>query len=97
MADFETALADFVRAASSLRTARGINQPELTTERGSKNVRIISESYGQRSVYCFVEIATGNILKAASWKAPAKGVRGSIYAEDCGLKAITEYGAVYAR
>ncbi|AUZ95007.1 hypothetical protein FDI40_gp225 [Agrobacterium phage Atu_ph07] len=97
MTDFETALENFINVASSMRAARGVNQPDLQTERGRKNVKVISESYGQRSVYCFVEIATGHILKAASWKAPAKGVRGSIYSDDKGLSAVTEYGAVYAR
>lgn len=36
---------------------------------------------GQKSVHCFVEIATGNIYKAATWKAPAKHVRGNILNE----------------
>jgi len=29
----------------------------------------------QRSVYCFIRNSDGAILKAASYKAPAKGVR----------------------
>lgn len=29
----------------------------------------------QRSVYCFIRLADGAVLKSASWKAPAKGVR----------------------
>ena len=29
----------------------------------------------QRSVYCFIRLTDGAILKADSWKAPAKGVR----------------------
>jgi hypothetical protein len=28
-----------------------------------------------RSVYCFIRLQDGAILKSASWKAPAKGVR----------------------
>lgn len=28
-----------------------------------------------RSVYCFIRLSDGAILKSASWKAPAKGVR----------------------
>jgi len=31
-----------------------------------------------KSIHCFVEIATGNIFKPASWTAPAKGIRGNI-------------------
>lgn len=47
--------------------------------KGKKNVKIIVHDGAQRFPYCFVEIATGRILKAASWSAPAKGGRGSIY------------------
>lgn len=38
------------------------------------NGKIISNS-----VHCFVDIATGDIYKAASWSTPAKGVRGNIH------------------
>ena len=34
-----------------------------------------STGYAARQVYCFIRIEDGAILKAASWKAPAKGVR----------------------
>jgi len=40
-----------------------------------------SSPYGGNSVHCFVEIATGNIYKAAGWNAPAKGIRGNIQDE----------------
>ena len=33
------------------------------------------------AVHCFVEIATGDIYKAATWNAPAKGIRGNIQNE----------------
>lgn len=36
-----------------------------------------------RSVYCFIDQSNGDIYKAASWKAPAKGVRGSIFNDNC--------------
>lgn len=48
-------------------------------QRGQKNIKIITGGKNTTSVYCFVEIATGNILKAASYKAPAKGDRGNIF------------------
>ena len=44
---------------------------------GQKRVKLITGN-GQ-SVYCFVDKDTGNILKAASFKVPAKGARGNIY------------------
>jgi hypothetical protein len=55
-----------------------------------------SENHGGnivgRSAYCFINIETGDILKAASWAAPAKGVRGNIAK---GLGGLTPYGAIY--
>jgi hypothetical protein len=50
-------------------------------EAGSKYVKIVSISGGgSRSVHCFVEKANGNILRAASWKAPARNfVRGNVF------------------
>ena len=72
----------------------------FTVEYGKKNARIVVDS-GQRSVYCFVELLTGDILKAAGWKAPAAGKRGSIWNEDCDVgfdKPANVYGSgLYAR
>ena len=50
-------------------------------EAGSKYVKIVSISGGgSRSVHCFVEKANGNILRAASWKAPARNfIRGNVF------------------
>jgi len=50
----------------------------VTLEVGSKNVRVVQHT-GTASVYCFVNIETGDILKAAGYKAPAKGARGNIF------------------
>ena len=58
---------------------------ELDTP-GSKFVRIVMSTYTDpvtggsrgRSVHAFVDLATGDLLKAAGWKTPAKGPRGNI-------------------
>lgn len=44
---------------------------------GRKFVRIVMSTGGDagRSVHCFVDLRTGDVLKAAGWKAPAKGAR----------------------
>jgi hypothetical protein len=48
-------------------------------EIGRRYVRLfIVDQTGSRSAVAFVDV-DGSILKSASWKAPAKGVRGSIY------------------
>jgi len=72
---------------------------KLTTERGGRYVRVVvsdrDPSTG-RSVYCFVDTTNGDILKAASWKAPAKHARGNIFSDNP-LSAVTEYGGRYLR
>lgn len=45
---------------------------------GAKFTRIIGRLGGQDSVHSFIENATGDVLKAATYKAPAKGARGNI-------------------
>lgn len=66
----------------------------LRFEAGPKYARLITESGGQASVYCFVRLDDGAILKAASYRAPAKGVRGNIHE---GLRGVTPLGAAYRR
>lgn len=58
--------------------------PVLTVEPGRKYARIVkATSELSRSVFGFVDMETGNLYKAASWKAPAKGCRGNIDKAPC--------------
>ena len=70
---------------------------------GRKYVKITQSSdggQGQKSVHSFISsvddpkkgIREGDILKPASWSAPAKHSRGSIYSENNGLEAINAHG-----
>ena len=47
------------------------------------------EKRGQTFVHSFVEVATGDIFKAATFKAPAKHARGNIYRGN-GAEALTD-------
>jgi len=49
------------------------------------------------SVHCFIDRINGDVLKAASWNAPAKHARGNIWDDDNGLNCMSEYGAAYLR
>ena len=49
------------------------------------------------SVHCFVDRQNGDVLKAASWNAPAKHARGNIFDEKNGLGWMGEYGPAYLR
>lgn len=46
------------------------------------------------SIVCFIDKETGDILKPASWKVPAKGIRGNVSSEFNGMEAIDECGFV---
>jgi hypothetical protein len=52
---------------------------------------------GHRSVYAFINTENGDILKPASWKAPAKHARGNVFADDLGLSCCGRYGVAYLR
>jgi len=67
---------------------------KISVEFGRKYARIVKEDFGSRSAFCFVEMTTGDILKSAGWKVPAKGIRGNIRN---GAADVTQYGAVYFR
>lgn len=108
-ADFTNALATFVRLTQDKINAHyaqhyeNLNPPTLVVEMGRVNAKVISEDRHRqtgvvvsRSVFCFVRIADGAILKAAGWKAPAKHARGSIYVNN-GQDAVSVYGANYLR
>lgn len=93
MTEFEAALDVFVEGANRLLDG-GINKTshlpkKITTEDGRKFVRlVVSEGPNQeaRSAWGFIDKTNGNVLKAASWKAPAKNfARGNIYDKSNGL------------
>lgn len=73
----------------------------LTAERGPRYIRIVRNDVFENqmrpgSVYVFVDTTNGNILKAASFRTPAKHARGNIFDPDP-LKAVTVYGGQYLR
>lgn len=95
MTDFATALATFLNKANDL-LEEGINAEnkgwrftkKLVAQPGRTYVRIVMlEGDNQHgSAFCFIDKENGDVLKAASWKAPAKNfARGNIYDENNGL------------
>jgi hypothetical protein len=91
---FDEALEDYRATAEGiLRTHYDRNgytfaTPNIEiTKGGRKYIKLIrtesnfetGEPQGQTFVHSFVEVATGDIYKAASFKAPAKHARGNIY------------------
>jgi hypothetical protein len=70
---------------------------KIVLEPGSRFIRVVHGCNGSRSVYCFVEKGTGNILKGAGWKAPAKGARGNIFNPETYAAADCNTGWLYRR
>jgi hypothetical protein len=103
--EFSAALSAFLKAAQAIVDAGYAKYApqccKLTTSVGPKYIRVISllghdGVFNDRgSVYCFVEKANGNVLKAASYATPAKHARSNIFAADFGASGVTEYGARY--
>ena len=71
----------------------------LTTTEGRRYIKVIrrnSDGSGG-SVHCFIDKINGDVLKAASWKVPAKHTRGNIFDEYNGLANMTHTGPAYLR
>lgn len=68
----------------------------LTVEPGRRYARVVRSHGEQRSAYCFIDLQNGDILKTATWRAPAKHPRGNIFAPDP-VAGLGPYGADYLR
>ncbi len=102
---FDAALKVFVEGCQNIHTdhmARHFSRlapDQITARVGKKYVKIIRSRVGgpDGSVHCFVDMTNGDVLKAASWKAPAKHARGNIFDDKHGLGRMCEYGPAYLR
>lgn len=65
--------------------------PTFSFTTGDRYWKILRTSYGQTSVHCFVERATGDILKAETFSRPAKKARGNIKNETYPLTGYEFY------
>lgn len=79
-------------------TLPNLTPPTLSVKENPRYWRIVcTESHGGSRVYCFIDPASGDVLKADSFKKPAKGARGNLFDESKGLGRMTVYGAGYNR
>lgn len=73
-----------------------LTPPTLEVNNGRRYYRV-ERVDNQRSAHCFIDRTNGDVLKSASWKAPAKHARGNIFSDDNGLNCMGEFGAEYLR
>ena len=100
----EAALASFLAAAQLVvdqeRNAKfpRLSRAVLSADPGRKYVRIVIDAgEGQRSVYGFVDMTNGNVLKAETWKKPAVHARGNVHEPASLIACLTPYGIAYLR
>ena len=86
-----------------MQRVHGFNHTTFTINSGfggkaPKYAKVFAQEHNPR-LFCFVELATGDIYKPASYKAPANHARGNIK-DDAGnitARDVTAYGAKYLR
>lgn len=80
------------------RNYPNLTPPVITVMVGKKYARLVEdEGPSRRSAWAFVDLKNGDILKPASWQAPAKHSRGTVMADDFGASAVGPYGPAYLR
>lgn len=107
---FNDSLANFLdlitdkTEAHRLARFPSLNPKAYSIQPGQRFVRVVLGDGNQASVHCFVEKATGKIVKAAGYRAPAKRSNGelqsqySIYDLEPVAAAFDPYGSyLYAR
>lgn len=101
--DFDKALKAFLTGAQDKINADykmnfpNLKPSQLITKAGKKYVKVISKarSGSGTSAWAFIDKTTGDILKPATWKAPAKHARGNIFSQDNGVNSVSPYGPGY--
>jgi hypothetical protein len=68
--------------------------PVMSYKSGPKYVKVIRDG---GSVYAFIDKSNGNVLKPASWQAPAKHARGNVFAPDNGLNCCGPFSVAYLK
>lgn len=53
--------------------------------------------FNRRSAWAFIDRSTGDVLKPATFKAPAKHARGNIFDDKGGMGSMSNYGPAYLR
>ena len=70
----------------------GLPSDPVTVKRGRRYARIFHGS----GIYCFVEMATGDILKPETWRKAAKHARGNLHNREP-LGCCGPYGVAYLK
>ena len=71
----------------------------LIANEGERYIKILRVREGATTgaAYAFIDRTNGDVLMAASWRAPAKHARGNLFSPDNGLTCVGPYGIAYLR
>lgn len=94
------AITVFVQKCQLLVNQRFAGERLELDKPGRRFVRVVSRWDGQGTnarVYCFIELATGNVYRPKTWKQPELNfIRGTIFQEDPS-EFMTEHGPKYMK
>ena len=108
MENFEKAFETFIQGCQRI-VNKGMEQYTtqdtlLEVRKGRKYYKVVALNvYNGKDVstggsaWAFINTENGDVLKPASWNAPAKHARGNIYDDNNGLRGISTYGPAYLR
>jgi len=92
-----------VKLCEDYKVANGYDKvPSLAAEKlvisqGSRYIKISRIGPSVNSVWSFVDRTNGDVLKPATWRAPAKHARGNIFDQSGGMASMTSFGPAYLR
>lgn len=69
----------------------------IRMSRVSENVDPVTKKPIVHSAWAFVDRTNGDVLKPATWRAPAKHARGNIFDDKGGMGSMGPYGPAYLR
>lgn len=95
--EFQHNLEKYVEGCQGLIDAENVKE-KLSMTHGRRYVKVIakrSDGGNGSRVFAFIDMNTGDILKPATWNAPAMHARGSIFADDFGLSSTLWTGPKY--
>jgi hypothetical protein len=96
---FKTAFATWLAGAQDIINRYMASQfptlgvPQLSARHGKRYIAIVRiDGLNSSCVDAFIDTTTGDVLKAASYRAPAKHARGNIFDEKHGLGMMGPHG-----
>lgn len=101
MTDFEQKMKNFIYGLEHIFNNNRARPNRVVANDGKRYIKIVTEdtdpAFKGQSAYCFIDKENGDVLKPASWRAPAKHARGNIFDSSNGLACCGPYGVAYLR